>query len=197
MPWFNRYTHRNRNVEQHRLLGCCYGSGCVFLYLYPPAAFGHDLLPRPRCLLRGTVPRHAMSQHSSDTRDAPLYRRLAVLYEQAIAAGSLTPGMRMPSVRELCQRHQVSLTTALQVLRQLESQGCVEARDRVGYFVCEPGGVVLPGAREPELHEPLTQDPRVFAGINERISGFLDKARRAGPLPLDLGSARPPGSRTK
>ena len=99
--------------------------------------------------------------------------------------------MRMPSVRELCQRHQVSLTTALQVLRHLESLGCVEARERVGYFVREPGDVALPRAREPELHEPLAHDPRVFAGINERISGFLEKARRAGPLPLDLGSAMP------
>ena len=129
--------------------------------------------------------------HSSEPREVPIYRQLAALYEQAISAGSLTPGMRMPSVRELCQRHQVSLTTALQVLRQLESLGCVEARERVGYFVREPGGVALPGAREPDLHEPLAQDPRVFAGINERISGFLEKARRAGPLPLDLGSAMP------
>ncbi|MBD9391968.1 PLP-dependent aminotransferase family protein [Acidovorax sp. ACV01] len=127
----------------------------------------------------------------SDTRMTPLYRQLAALYEQAIAAGSLTPGMRMPSVRELCQRHQVSLTTALQVLRHLESQGRVEARERVGYFVRGLGGVVLPGAREPEVHEPLASDLHVFAGINERISVFLDKARRAGPLPLDLGSAMP------
>lgn len=87
----------------------------------------------------------------------------------------MTPGMRMPSVQELCQRHQVSLTTALQVLRHLESLGCVEARERVGYFVREPGDVALPRAREPELHEPLAHDPRVFAGINERISGFLEK----------------------
>ena len=129
--------------------------------------------------------------HWPEPRDVPLYRRLAGLYEQAIATGGLAPGMRLPSVRELCQRHQVSLTTALQVLRHLEAQGCAEARERVGYFVREPGGVVLPGAREPELHEPLAQDPQVFAGINERISGFLDKARRAGPVPLDLGSAMP------
>ncbi|MFY3385655.1 PLP-dependent aminotransferase family protein [Paracidovorax sp. MALMAid1276] len=132
-----------------------------------------------------------MPSPSPDARETPRYRQLAALYEQAIGAGSLTPGMRMPSVRELCQRHQVSLTTALQVLRYLESQGCVEARERVGYFVRAPGGPALPAAREPDWHEPQTHDPRMFAGINERISGFLEKARRAGPLPLDLGSAMP------
>src|SRR6478672_5183293 len=131
------------------------------------------------------------SAPSPDQRAAPRYRQLAALYQQAVASGSLAPGMRMPSVRELCQRHQVSLTTALQVLRHLESQGFVEARERVGYFVREPGGLTLPAARELEVHEPLAQDPQVFAGINERISVFLEKARRAGPLPLDLGSAMP------
>jgi DNA-binding transcriptional MocR family regulator len=127
-----------------------------------------------------------------ESRDkTPRYRQLASLYEQAMAAGSLLPGMRMPSVRELCQRHQVSLSTALQVLRWLESQGCVEARERVGYFVREPAGVALPEAREPELLEPLQDDPHIFAGINERISMMLEKARRAAPVPLDLGSAMP------
>ncbi|MDA8521829.1 aminotransferase-like domain-containing protein [Acidovorax sp. NCPPB 4044] len=122
----------------------------------------------------------------------PRYRQLAGLYEQAIAAGSLQPGMRLPSVRELCQRHGVSLTTALQVLRHLEAQGFAQARERVGYFAAAPGRIAsLPAAREPELHEPLAPDPQLFAGINERISLFLEKARRAGPLVLDLGSAMP------
>ncbi|AVS86761.1 2-aminoadipate aminotransferase [Paracidovorax avenae] len=121
----------------------------------------------------------------------PRYRQIAGLYTQAIAAGSLQPGQRLPSVRELCQRHGVSLTTALQVLRHLEAEGFAQARERVGYFASVPGRVSsLPAAREPELHEPLAPDPHVFAGINERISTFLEKARRA-PLALDLGSAMP------
>ena len=41
---------------------------------------------------------------SENRSDTPRYRQLAALYEQAIASGSLQPGMRMPSVRELCQR---------------------------------------------------------------------------------------------
>ena len=63
--------------------------------------------------------------------------------------------MRMPSVRELCQRHQVSLTTALQVLRHLESLGCVEARERVG---------------------------EMLADLAERREGPLTEARRAQEL---------------
>ena len=56
-------------------------------------------------------------------------------YSTAIALGTLKTGERMPSVRELMARHDISLSTALQVLRYLEEQGSLEARPRVGYFV--------------------------------------------------------------
>ncbi|KAF1021316.1 MAG: 2-aminoadipate transaminase [Paracidovorax wautersii] len=129
-----------------------------------------------------------------DTQGLPLYRQLARLYEQAVASGSLQPGMQMPSVRELRQRHGISLSTALQVLRHLEDKGVVEARARVGYFVrvpVESAMATLPAAREPELLEPLQVLPDAFTGINARISLILEKARRAAPLAVDLGSAMP------
>jgi DNA-binding transcriptional regulator YhcF (GntR family) len=47
----------------------------------------------------------------------PLYRQLADHYRRAMAAGTLAPGERLPSVRVLMQRHGVSLATALQACR--------------------------------------------------------------------------------
>jgi DNA-binding transcriptional regulator YhcF (GntR family) len=66
---------------------------------------------------------------------SPLYRQLAGHYAGAIAAGTLRPGDRMPSLRGMTQLHKVSLSTALQVCRSLEDQGYVEARERSGYYV--------------------------------------------------------------
>ena len=56
----------------------------------------------------------------------PLYRRLAGDYAQAMGLGTLRVGERMPSVRELMRRHQVSLSTALQACRTLEDEGLLE-----------------------------------------------------------------------
>jgi DNA-binding transcriptional regulator YhcF (GntR family) len=129
-----------------------------------------------------------------DLTALPLYRQLAAHYQQAMSSGSLRPGMPLPSVRELHRRHTVSLSTALQTLRYLEEQGLIEARQRVGYFVRQPQSPVLRGlgaVREPDLRAPLAPDPQLFAGINERISVILEKARRAAPLRVDLGSAMP------
>ena len=65
----------------------------------------------------------------------PKYQRLADHYRSAIQAGSLLPGQRMPSLRDMLRQHAVSLSTVMQVCRLLESEGLLEARPRSGYFV--------------------------------------------------------------
>ena len=65
----------------------------------------------------------------------PLYTRVAGELAQAIQAGSLRTGDRLPSVRMLCQQHGVSPSTVTQAYRWLENQRLVEARPKSGYFV--------------------------------------------------------------
>ncbi len=67
----------------------------------------------------------------------PLYTRVAGELAQAIQAGSLRSGDRLPSVRQLCQQHGVSPSTVTQAYRYLENQALVEARPKSGYFVAE------------------------------------------------------------
>ncbi|MDD0840527.1 PLP-dependent aminotransferase family protein [Curvibacter sp. HBC61] len=129
---------------------------------------------------------------AATSRDLPpLYRQWAEHYRQAIAKGALSAGQRMPSVRELMQRHAISLSTALQILRTLEAEGCLEARPRVGYFVCSPAAVNLGEATDPDPRMPVSQlDGKEFVGINERISLWLEQGRLAD-VRIDLGSAMP------
>lgn len=125
----------------------------------------------------------------------PLYQQWADHYQQAVALGVLPVGSRLPSVRELMQRHGISLSTALQVLRTLEERGCVEARPRIGYFVREPAGSQFEAASDPDPGQPVVclDDAHLFAGINERISLILEKGRRA-QVRVDLGAAMPAAS---
>ena len=121
----------------------------------------------------------------------PLYQRLAAHYSSAVALGTLKVGERMPSVRELMARHEISLSTALQMLRYLEEQGHVEARPRVGYFV-RSTGVGLPLTSEPDLSQPVQPNPHAhFVGINEHISLLLERGRQA-EVYVDLGGCTPP-----
>ena len=119
-----------------------------------------------------------------------LYQRWADHYAQAIHAGVLKVQERMPSVRELRQRHDVSHTTALQILRELESRGLIEARVRVGYFV-RGQTLDMPIAREPQKLVPFDARANTFESIGDRISDYLNKARLIGTFKADLGSAMP------
>lgn len=82
----------------------------------------------------------------------------------------------MPSVRTLMQRHQVSLSTALQVCRHLEAQGVLEARPRSGYFVRTPTRASLTPVEEPRATLP---DPAQYVGINQRVSAILARGQQA------------------
>ncbi|MGC1172483.1 GntR family transcriptional regulator, partial [Polaromonas sp.] len=125
--------------------------------------------------------------------DTPLYQQLAADYGEAIGKGALQAGSRMPSVRELMRRHEVSLSTALQALRVMEDRGWLEARPRVGYFV-RASAPALAELADPDLRAPLAAEQSRFGdrfvGLNERISLVLDSARRAG-VRVDLGGATP------
>ena len=129
---------------------------------------------------------------AQDTRmDAqPLYQRLADHYRRAIQSGVLAPAERIPSVRSLVRTHRVSLSTALQACRQLESDGLIEARPRSGYFVRPRHRASTLPAKEPDPHRPL--DPASFVGIHDRVSDFIAKCERhATPFDFALAAASP------
>lgn len=129
-----------------------------------------------------------------NTAESPLYQQLAAHYREAMEKGALHAGARMPSVRELMRRHQVSLSTALQAVRLLEDLGWLQARPRVGYFVRGAPAPALDGLRDPDLTAPFEADNTLFAGrfagLNERISLLIESTRRAD-IRVDLGGATP------
>ena len=167
----------------------CYDADSTHLYLLwaramddhlrmnavtPPLATSdatRPVLPDP------TDPADSATSPDGASRDrTPLYRQLAGHYRQAIEAGTLAPGERMPSVRTLMDRHRVSLSTALHACRHLEAQGMLEARPRSGYFVRSPARASLVPVAEPR---PWVPDLMQYVGINQRVSSILARGLQA------------------
>ncbi|MDM0050225.1 PLP-dependent aminotransferase family protein [Variovorax sp. J22R115] len=117
----------------------------------------------------------------------PLYRQLATHYLDAIRAGSLRPGDKLPSLRSLMRQHGISLSTALQFCRALESEGWVEARDRSGYFVRRPRRLAIATMDEPAAD--VAPDPAQYVGIHSKVSDFVAR-RRQGEVQVDFSMAR-------
>lgn len=106
----------------------------------------------------------------------PLYQRVAEHYRRAIQNGVLAYGDRVPSVRSLMRTHQVSLSTALQACRELESEGLLEARARSGYFVQEPRRLSIPPVRDPDFAR--LPDHASYVGIHDRVSAFVARSEQ-------------------
>jgi DNA-binding transcriptional MocR family regulator len=66
------------------------------------------------------------------------YEELAELVTDLVTRGTLQPGTRAPSLRQISRQQRTSLTTALQAYRILEDRGVLEARPQSGFYVAKP-----------------------------------------------------------
>ncbi|MGK6341091.1 PLP-dependent aminotransferase family protein [Chryseobacterium sp. DT-3] len=80
-----------------------------------------------------------------------IYTEIADRIASQIRNGVLKAGDRLPSVRMMCQEHQVSMNTAKRVFLELESQSLIESKPQSGYFVSRLMSVKLP---LPEVSRP-------------------------------------------
>lgn len=87
-----------------------------------------------------------------------LYEKLASELEEQIARGVFRAGERLPSIRQMSQHHELSITTVVHAYLLLESRGLIESQPQSGYFVRES-----PRAAQPELRtsQPITVSSHV------------------------------------
>ncbi|MGH3561736.1 MAG: GntR family transcriptional regulator [Mycobacterium sp.] len=67
--------------------------------------------------------------------DRPLFDQLRAQVIDAVRAGSLPAGTRLPTVRELAGQLGLAVNTVARTYRELEAAGIVETRGRRGTFV--------------------------------------------------------------
>jgi DNA-binding transcriptional MocR family regulator len=113
-----------------------------------------------------------------------LYKQVALRISELIEHGTLRPGERVPSVRRLSEREEVSIATVMQAYRVLENRGLIEARPQSGYYV-RPR-LWRPPA-EPAKTEPSTRATRVSTG--DLVRRVMEAARN--PSLVALGAALP------
>ncbi len=115
---------------------------------------------------------------------AHLYEELAHYITALVDNGTLRPGARVPSLREIGRQRRASLSTALQAYRLLEDQGIIEARPRSGFVVTRNTRIGLdPPATSHPPGEPVT------VTVSKVVLKLLQHA--ADPRLVPLGCAIP------
>ncbi|WP_236978888.1 PLP-dependent aminotransferase family protein [Membranihabitans maritimus] len=67
--------------------------------------------------------------------DKFLFERISNSIGRQIRNNVLNPGDKLPSIREICRIHAVSMSTAIRAYSELEGKGFIESRPKSGYFV--------------------------------------------------------------
>lgn len=74
--------------------------------------------------------------------DAPIYTQLIVQIEELLVSGTLSPGQRLPSVRDLAAEAGVNPNTMQRALTELERRGLLYSQRTTGRFVTEDGDMI-------------------------------------------------------
>ncbi|QNM95774.1 aminotransferase-like domain-containing protein [Chitinimonas koreensis] len=98
-----------------------------------------------------------------------LYASLADDIAALIAAGTLRPGDRLPSLRELRDKRGVSLSTVTEAFHLLEDRGLIEARPQSGFYVRRRPVEPPPPSRP-------SQEPAAVT-VNRRLWDYLQLTR--------------------
>ncbi|MEE1922843.1 PLP-dependent aminotransferase family protein [Pseudomonas sp. 148P] len=98
----------------------------------------------------------------------PLVQQLSDGLCQWISAQRLRPGTRLPSIRHLVREQGVSQSCAIEAYDRLVSQGWLEARHGVGFFVAERRGQAS-FAEEPAWGEGAEGRWRLFSDEQENL----------------------------
>jgi GntR family transcriptional regulator len=111
--------------------------------------------------------------HLSTRSNVPPYVQLVEQVRQALLNGTLRPGDRLPTVKEVVGSIAINPNTVLKAYRDLEREGLVEGRQGVGTFVL----------RRPDGPKPSEQ-----AALHRSLTTWVTRAQQAGLADSDIES---------
>ena len=113
----------------------------------------------------------------------PVYRQIVDQVRGAIAAGSLTPGDQLPTVRQLAVDLEINPNTVVRAYRELEYDGLLETHQGTGTFISDQK-IVRPGNERQRQLEQIVSDTISRAGAaGFTVQDLQDQLRLAAEEP--------------
>jgi GntR family transcriptional regulator len=116
--------------------------------------------------------------HIQQDSPVPIYEQIVAQVTFAVATGSLQPGDRIPSLRDLAAELVINPNTVARAFMELERNGIIESRRGIGMAVTPAAGPVCRQRRLKIIRERIRSALReaVFSGLTpEEIKRVLDE----------------------
>ncbi len=115
----------------------------------------------------------------------PFYRQIVDMILSGIAAGTLLPGERLPTIRDLAVRLEVNPNTVVKAYSQLQLLGVLDTQQGTGVFVRPQTNRSIPDEERQRALEALCRDFIGRAqlqniGIDEVID-YLQRMKEESP----------------
>ena len=133
------------------------------------------------------------------SEQTPVYAVVHASLRTQIFTGQYRPGDLLPSESHLCQEFGASRETVRRGLQQLENEGLIFSRPKIGYFVSQPNhnDMVLSLSEELEGTElqyrdihGILPDERLEITVKDHGIGIADVAQARTPLYTTGGEER-------
>jgi len=134
-----------------------------------------------------TRPKPAFQFHLDLHTGVPVYRQIVDQVRGAIAAGSLSAGDQLPTVRQLAVDLEINPNTVVRAYRELEYDGLLQTHQGTGTFISDQK-IARPGNERQKQLEQIVADAIARAGA----AGFTIRALQEQ---LRLATEDPPRRR--
>jgi DNA-binding transcriptional MocR family regulator len=125
----------------------------------------------------------------------PIYLQIRDRMRQLIQSGTLQPGAKLPSIRQLAKTIQVSPLTVIEAYGMLEGDSLIQSRPGSGYFVSAPGAQLTAKLSETSFapaQQVIIQDQEA-GGFCQQFVQSLQVQEQGGVIDLSSGFPRPWG----
>lgn len=115
--------------------------------------------------------------------NTPIYMQIMNIVREAIAAGELAAGERVPSVRELAGEFEVNPNTMQRALNELEREGLLVSERTSGRFVTKDAGLIgeLKKSMAAEAADKFRREMEALGFSREEMMDFFLKRCESAP----------------
>jgi DNA-binding transcriptional MocR family regulator len=125
--------------------------------------------------------------HLSRTGEHSVGEQLLDAFQEAIAAGELAPGEKLPPTRELAELAGVNHLTAVRAYRRLRELGLVTSQVGRGTFVRDAAGALPPDAADSPEWQRYVLPPISESAGDRAMDEMYRHSQARGLIPLSVG----------